>query len=118
MDISGSRVLVIGGAGLVGSHLVDQLIEEDVEEIIIFDNFVRGTRRNLAEAVKSPKVKIVEGSITDLDQLRQVLRSQGPNRKRNFDFMSLASVAHERDPCASQGRVAGAETHDVFRFRG
>ncbi|UCC63230.1 MAG: NAD-dependent epimerase/dehydratase family protein [Anaerolineae bacterium] len=75
MDLQGTRVLVVGGAGLLGSHLVDQLVDEDVKEIVVLDNFVRGTRANLASAVKSPKVKVVEGSITDIDLLRRVMAS-------------------------------------------
>jgi len=73
MDLQGTRVLVFGGAGLLGSHLVDQLVDEDVAEIVVLDNFVRGTRANLAQAIKSPKVKVVEGSITDIDLLRRVM---------------------------------------------
>ena len=37
MDIRGKRLRVIGGAGFIGSHVVDQLIQEDVQEIRIFD---------------------------------------------------------------------------------
>ena len=73
MDISGSRVMLIGGAGLVGSHLADQLVDEGGKEIIIFDNFVRGTYQNLAQAVKSPKVKVIEGSIADRALLRETM---------------------------------------------
>lgn len=73
MDLSGSRVLVIGGAGLVGSHLVDQLIDENVDEIVVFDNFVRGTRANLAQAMQSAQVKLVEGDITDHAHLKAVM---------------------------------------------
>jgi len=58
MDIAGKKLLVIGGAGLIGSHTVDQLIKEDVEEIRIFDNFTRGSEENLAEALKDSRVKI------------------------------------------------------------
>ena len=65
MDLNGKRLLLIGGAGLIGSHIVDQLISTPVSEIVVFDNFVRGNRSNLASAAKSPKVKIVEGSMTD-----------------------------------------------------
>ena len=47
--LRGERVLVTGGAGTIGSHLVDQLVLEDAAEIIVVDNFVRGRRENLNE---------------------------------------------------------------------
>ncbi|WBY00706.1 NAD-dependent epimerase/dehydratase family protein [Ramlibacter tataouinensis] len=58
MDLNGKKLLVIGGAGLIGSHTVDQLIKEDVAEIRIFDNFTRGRLENLAQAMKDPRVKV------------------------------------------------------------
>ncbi len=73
MELKNSRIVLIGGAGLVGSHIVDQLVNEDVREVVVFDNFVRGTRENLKKAMESPKLKIVEGSITDQKALRSVL---------------------------------------------
>src|ERR1700687_1591375 len=73
MNLAGKRIVVIGGAGLVGSHLVDQLIGEPVAEVVVFDNLVRGTRANLAQAAKSPKVRLVEASMTDRDILRREL---------------------------------------------
>lgn len=60
MDIRGKNFLVIGGAGFIGSHLVDQLVKEDVGEIRIYDNFTRGSEENLADALKDPRVKIFE----------------------------------------------------------
>jgi UDP-glucose 4-epimerase len=65
MDLTSKRLMLIGGAGLVGSHIVDRLVDEPVAEIVVFDNFVRGTRENLAEALQSPKLRIVEGSMLD-----------------------------------------------------
>ena len=65
MDLTGRKVMLVGGAGLIGSHIVDKLIETPVAEIVVFDNFVRGTRDNLAAAMRSPKVKLIEGSMTD-----------------------------------------------------
>jgi UDP-glucose 4-epimerase len=73
MQLEGKRVIAIGGAGLVGSHIVDQLIDEPVEEIVVFDNFVRGTKKNLEAASKSKKVRIVEGSIQDTQALDEVM---------------------------------------------
>lgn len=58
MDLSNKRFLVIGGAGLIGSHTVDELLKEDVKEIRIFDNFSRGTQENLAEALKDSRVNV------------------------------------------------------------
>lgn len=74
MDITNKSIMLIGGAGLVGSHIVDELINEPVKEIVIFDNFVRGTRSNLELASKSPKVRIVEGSMTDKTALQNAMR--------------------------------------------
>ncbi|MBL79467.1 MAG: NAD-dependent dehydratase [Nitrosomonadaceae bacterium] len=58
MNLKNKRLLVIGGAGLIGSHTVDELIKEDVAEIRIFDNLSRGSEENIAEALKDPRVNI------------------------------------------------------------
>lgn len=73
-SLTGSRIAVIGGAGLVGSHIVDQLIDTDVGNIVVFDNFVRGTRRNLDLASRNPKVTIVAGDVRDRGALRHLLQ--------------------------------------------
>jgi UDP-glucose 4-epimerase len=73
MNLQGRKVVVIGGAGFVGSHIVDQLLAEPVSEIVVLDNFVRGTRANLETAVKDPRVVVVNGSITDMALLASVL---------------------------------------------
>jgi UDP-glucose 4-epimerase len=76
MDIRGKRFVVIGGAGLIGSHAIDQLVQTDVGEIVIYDNFVRGTHENLAAALRDPRVKIFEagGDITQTDILDAALK--------------------------------------------
>lgn len=71
MELTGKRIMLIGGAGLVGSHIVDQLVDEPVKEIVVFDNFIRGTRTNLEQAMRSPKVRVVQGSMTDRAQLKR-----------------------------------------------
>ena len=71
MDIKGKNILVIGGAGFIGSHVVDELIKEDVKSIIIFDNFCRGTRENIEESLKDKRVRLFEigGDIQQTDIL-------------------------------------------------
>lgn len=73
MDLNDKKIALIGGAGLVGSHIVDQLIDEPVAEIVVYDNFVRGSRTNLAKAFESRKVKVVEASMTNSDDLQRNL---------------------------------------------
>ena len=75
MDIRGKKILVIGGAGLIGSHTVDLLVKEDVREIVIYDNFVRGTHENLGNALRDARVKIFEagGDITQTDVLKAAI---------------------------------------------
>lgn len=67
-----SRVLVTGGAGLVGSHIADLLVKEEVAEIIVLDNFTRGQISNLAWAKENGNVKVVEGDIRDRQILAEV----------------------------------------------
>lgn len=75
MALNGKKAVVIGGAGLIGSHTVDQLIKEDVKEVVIYDNFVRGTHENLANALRDPRIKIydVGGDITQTDILQSAM---------------------------------------------
>ena len=65
--ISGQRALVTGGAGTIGSHVVDQLVEAGASEVIVLDNLVRGRRENLAEAraVAGDRLTLVEGDLND-----------------------------------------------------
>src|SRR6185312_5654023 len=74
MDIAGSRLMLVGGAGLVGSHIVDRLVQEPVREIVVYDNFVRGTHANLAGALRDPKVRVADASILDRETLRKELK--------------------------------------------
>ena len=77
MDIRGKRFLVIGGAGLIGSHTVDELCKEDVGEIIIYDNFSRGRIENLTNALKDPRVKIFDlgGELLHRDILDMAMKN-------------------------------------------
>jgi UDP-glucose 4-epimerase len=71
--MTNKRVLITGGAGLIGSHIADLLIREEGPEIVILDNFVRGRRENLAWAMAHGRVQIVEGDIRDRALLRETM---------------------------------------------
>jgi UDP-glucose 4-epimerase len=73
-SLRGERVLVTGGAGTIGSHLVDQLVREGVHEVVVVDNFVRGRRENLLGAISTGLVRIVEGDIRDRDLIAKLMR--------------------------------------------
>ena len=76
MDITGKKILVIGGAGLIGSHVVEELLKEDIEKVVIYDNFCRGTFENLEEALKDPRCNIFEigGDILQTDILNTAMK--------------------------------------------
>lgn len=58
MDLKNKKFLVIGGAGFIGSHVVDLLLKEGVREVVIYDNFFRGCMDNIEEALKDPRCKL------------------------------------------------------------
>lgn len=67
------RALITGGAGLVGSHIADLLVKENVPEIVVLDDFSRGRRENLEAAAASGRVTIVQGDIRDKSIVQDVM---------------------------------------------
>lgn len=76
MDIRGKKLVLIGGAGLIGSHAADLLTREDVGEVVIYDNFARGSVENLENALKDPRFKIFDigGDVMQTDILDAALK--------------------------------------------
>jgi UDP-glucose 4-epimerase len=67
------RALITGGAGLIGSHIADQLAARGLDEIVVVDNFTRGRRENLAEAMAAGNLTIVDGDIRDRRLLTELM---------------------------------------------
>jgi len=76
MDIRGKKIVSIGGAGLIGSHAMEELLKEDIKELVIYDNFTRGSKENLENVLSDPRVKINEagGDICHPDILNAALK--------------------------------------------
>jgi UDP-glucose 4-epimerase len=67
------RILITGGAGLIGSHIADLLVKQFNPEIIIIDNFVRGRRENLRWALAHGRIEIVDGDIRDAALIHEIM---------------------------------------------
>jgi len=74
-DLSDKRILVTGGAGFIGSHIVDLLVEEGCREIVALDNMVRGRPENLEKALARGPVRLVEGDIRDRELMESLVEA-------------------------------------------
>lgn len=74
--LEGATVLVTGGAGTIGSTIVDQLIDAGVAHVDVLDNLVRGRHENLADAMPSGKVTLIEGDLRDRDLVHDLTRGK------------------------------------------
>ncbi|CAN3982443.1 NAD-dependent epimerase/dehydratase family protein [Kitasatospora purpeofusca] len=101
VQIEGSRCLVTGGAGTIGSTVVDQLIEGGAREVVVLDNFVRGRQANLAYAreISAPgQLRVVDGDIRDRALLRELL---DPGTDLLFHLAAIRITQ-----CATEPRLA------------
>lgn len=75
MEIKNSKILVIGGAGFIGSFVVSELLKEEVAEVVVYDNFARGKREYLSESLKDPRCKIypIGGDVREIDILNKAM---------------------------------------------
>lgn len=105
-EMLGVRAVVTGGAGFIGSTVVDHLLAAGADEVTVVDNLVRGSRRNLAPAERTGRVRFVEGDVRDRELL-----------DRLFDGIDV--VFHEAalriTQCADDPRAA-VETMVVATF--
>jgi UDP-glucose 4-epimerase len=72
--LGGAKCLVTGGAGFVGSAIVDQLLEAGVAEVRVLDNFTRGNIGNLAQALERGGVIVTEGDVSDRELVDNLIQ--------------------------------------------
>ena len=77
MQQSAEKVVVFGGAGFIGSHLVDRLLADGRAEIVVFDNLSRGRLANLADHRAKRRLQVIEGDIRDAEAVAAALRGAG-----------------------------------------
>ena len=106
MNLANKKLVLIGGAGLIGSHTVDQLLTEPVREIVIYDNFVRGRVENLSNALQDPRVRVFAagGDITQTDILDAAL--EGADGVFHFAALWLLQC-HEFPRSAFETNIRG-----------
>jgi UDP-glucose 4-epimerase len=95
--VTGERVLITGGAGLIGSHIADEMVRSGASEIVVLDNHSRGRRENLHQAMASGRVRIVEGDVRDLQAVARAMEGM------NLVFHQAAIRITQ---CAEEPRLA------------
>jgi UDP-glucose 4-epimerase len=75
LNLTGAKILIIGGAGFIGSHIVEELLKNDVRQLVIYDNFTRGKLSNIEAFLSDPRCIIYPngGDIRDIDLLNDAM---------------------------------------------
>ena len=127
--LGGSRVLITGGAGFIGSVIADQLLAEDVGEIVLLDNFTRGRKENVARALAGGKASLVEGDIRDQNLLNRLFEgidycfhmaalriNQCAAEPRNAVEVMLTGTYNVAEACIQHGirKVVAASSASIY----
>lgn len=77
MNLNARSVLVTGGAGFIGSHFVDQLVQQEPSRVVVVDNFFLGDERNLASAIAlRPDVELIRLDASDLAAMQDIVTTR------------------------------------------
>ena len=110
MKIQGNSFLVTGGAGLMGSHIADRLLAGGAAEVVLLDNFVRGTMRNIEGILPDPRVRLVRGDIRDLNLLMEL----AADKEGVFHMAAIRITACADKPREAMDVMLNG-THNVFQ---
>ena len=110
-DLKGQKIFITGGAGFIGSHLVEQLLAAGCERIVVLDNMVRGRMANLESALQSQRVEVVRGDIRDQALLRRLVA--GADTVFHMAALRITHCAAEPDLAME---VMVNATYDLLRL--
>ena len=111
MELQGTEILVVGGAGFIGSHVVAELLKTNVRKVVIYDNFVRGGLDNISSYLADPRVSVFAdgGDIRETDVLaRAVSTADG------VIHLAAMWLLHSRDYPRTAFDVNVAGSFNVF----
>ena len=94
MSLKNKSVLVTGGAGFIGSHLVDRIVKEAPEKVIIVDNFFLGKQRNIGQALKNENVKLYYQDAAHYEKMLNIFEVEGVDVVFNLAVIPLLT-SHE-----------------------
>jgi UDP-glucose 4-epimerase len=78
MKLNNKSILITGGAGFIGSHLVDRLILENPDNLVVADSFFLGREENLNDAMKDyPNLKILKQDCSNYEQMKSIMENEG-----------------------------------------
>src|SRR5205085_1496915 len=89
-ELSDSRILIVGGGGFIGSHVVALMLGGPVARVTVFENFVRGRRENLPD---DPRLDVVGGSILDRGALARA--TAGADHVLHLAALWLGECLHD-----------------------
>jgi UDP-glucose 4-epimerase len=96
MSLKNKSVLVTGGAGFIGSHLVDRIIKDEPDNLVVVDNFFLGKQRNLKSAKEQyPGLKIEYKDASDINSMRGILEMESIDVVFNLAVIPLLTSHNE-----------------------
>ncbi len=77
MKLKNKNVLVVGGAGFIGSHVVSELLKTNISKVRVYDNFSRGKLENISKSLDDQRCELFEkgGDIRDIDLLNDAMKN-------------------------------------------
>lgn len=109
INYSKSRFLVTGGAGFVGSYIVEMLLERKAQKVVIIDNMIRGSQRNMMNFIYDPRVEFIENDIRNTELMDRLI-SQADYV---FHLAAVRITRYAADPMEGFEVMVRA-THDIF----